>query len=50
MQVMRDLSVVAQAEGEITDNELLVLYAIADGLAIPRSLVRHILDGDRELD
>ena len=50
MQVMRDLSVVAQAEGEVTDNELLVLYAIADGLAIPRSLVRHILDGDRELD
>ncbi len=50
MQVVRDLSVVARAEGEITDNELLVLYAIADGLEIPRSLVMHILDGDAGLD
>ena len=50
MQVMRDLSVVARAEGGITDNELLVLYAIADGLEIPRSLVTHILDGDAGLD
>ena len=50
MQVVRDLSVVARAEGGITDNELLVLYAIADGLEIPRSLVLHILDGDAGLD
>ena len=50
MQVVRDLSVVARAEGKITDNELLVLYAIADGLEIPRSLVTHILDGDAGLD
>ena len=50
MQVVRDLSVVARAEGGITDNELLVLYAIADGLDIPRSLVTHILDGDAGLD
>ena len=50
MQVVRDLSVVARAEGGITDNELLVLYAIADGLEIPRSLVTHILDGDAGLD
>ena len=50
MQVVRDLSVVAHAEGKITDNELLVLYAIADGLAIPRSLVRHIVHADRDLD
>jgi len=50
MQVVRDLSVVARAEGRITDNELLVLYAIADGLNIRRSLVMHILDGDSELD
>ena len=50
MQVVRDLSVVARAEGGITDNELLVLYAIADGLEIPRSLVIHILDGDAGLD
>jgi Zn-dependent protease with chaperone function/uncharacterized tellurite resistance protein B-like protein len=50
MQVVRDLSVVARAEGGITDNELLVLYGVADGLEIPRSLVTHILDGDSELD
>lgn len=50
MQVVRDLSVIARAEGGITDNELLVLYAIADGLDIPRSLVTHILDGDAGLD
>jgi len=50
MQVVRDLTVVARAEGEITDNELLVLFGVADGLSIPRSLVMHILDGDAELD
>jgi len=50
MQVVRDLSVVARAEGEITDNELLVLFGVADGLSISRSLVLHILDGDAELD
>jgi Zn-dependent protease with chaperone function/uncharacterized tellurite resistance protein B-like protein len=50
MQVVRDLSVVARAEGKITDNELLVLYGIADGLEIPRSLIMHVLDGVAELD
>lgn len=50
MQVVRDLTVVARAEGEITDNELLVLFGVADGLSIPRSLVLHILDGEAELD
>jgi uncharacterized tellurite resistance protein B-like protein len=50
MQVVRDLSVVARAEGQITDNELMVLYGIADGLAIRRSMVGHILDGGTELD
>ena len=50
MQVVRDLTVVARAEGEITDNELLVLFGVADGLGIPRSLVLRILDGDTELD
>ncbi len=50
MQVVRDLAVVARAEGEITDSELLVLLSVADGLGIPRSLVLHILDRDAELD
>jgi len=50
MQVIRDLSIVARAEGEVTDNELLVLYGIADGLEISRSLITNILDADAELD
>jgi uncharacterized tellurite resistance protein B-like protein len=50
MQVVRDLSVVARAEGESTDNELLVLYQIADGLEIPRSLITQVLAGSVELD
>ena len=50
MQVIRDLSIVARAEGGVTDNELLVLYGIADGLEVPRSLVTNILDADAELD
>jgi len=50
MQVVRDLSVVARAEGKITDNELLVLYGIADGLNIPRSLVSNLLDQNADLD
>ncbi len=50
MQVVRDLTVVARAEGKITDNELSVLFGVADGPSIPRSLVMNILDGDAELD
>ena len=50
MQVVRDLCVVARAEGQITDNELLVIYGIADGLGLPRSLVSHVLEHDTELD
>lgn len=50
MQVVRDLCVVARAEGKITDNELMVLYGIADGLEIPRSLIMQVLDEDAELD
>ena len=50
MQVVRDLSVVARVEGGITDDELSVLYHIADGLGIPRSLITNILDADAELD
>jgi uncharacterized tellurite resistance protein B-like protein len=50
MQVVRDLSLVARAEGEITDKELLVLCQIADGLEIPRTLITNILERDVELD
>jgi uncharacterized tellurite resistance protein B-like protein len=50
MQVVRDLCVVARTEGQITDNELLVIYGIADGLGIPRSLVSHVQEHDTELD
>lgn len=50
MQVVRDLCVIARAEGQVTDNELLVIYGIADGLDIPRSLVSHVMEHDSELD
>ena len=50
MQVVRDLCVIARTEGGITDNELMVIYSIADGLGIPRSLVSHVLEHDTELD
>jgi tellurite resistance protein len=50
MQVVRDLCVVARTEGQVTDNELLVIYGIADGLGLPRSLVSHVLEHETELD
>jgi hypothetical protein len=50
MQVVRDLSVVARADGEVTDNELIVLYSIADGLDVPRSFLSQSLEGDTGLD
>ena len=50
MQLVRDLCVVARAEGRITDNELMVIYAIADGLGLSRSMVNHVQDHDTELD
>lgn len=50
MQVLRDLAVVARAEGEMTDNELMVLYSIADGMGISRSLVMQSIESDVELD
>ena len=50
MQVVHDLAVVARAEGKITDNELVVLYAVADGLGIPRSLISQLLHREHSLD
>lgn len=50
MQVVHDLAVVARAEGKITDNELVVLYAITDGLDIPRSLISQLLHREHSLD
>ena len=50
MQVVHDLAVVARAEGKITDNELVVLYQVADGLEIPRSLISQLLHREAGLD
>ena len=50
MQLIRDLSVVARAEGAISDSELIVLYAIADGLDVPKTMVLHLQDGNADLD
>lgn len=38
-QILRDLCVVASADGEVTDAEVKVLFEIADGIAVDRSLV-----------
>ena len=39
MQVLRDLCIVAQASGRITDEERDILERIADGLTISRGFI-----------
>ena len=43
MQVLRDLCIVAQASGRITDEEQAVLEHIADGLAISRGFISRTI-------
>jgi tellurite resistance protein len=50
MQVLRDLCVVAKAEGHTTDGERQVLCEIAHALAIPSLFIERSLDADCELD
>jgi hypothetical protein len=38
-QVVRDLCVIARADGKVTDGEVQVLYAIADAVEVDRDLV-----------
>jgi len=50
MQVMRDLCIIAMAEGSVDNDELEVLNNIADGLAISRTFVCQTIEQDCEPD
>ncbi len=50
LQVMRDLCLVARAEGHSADAQRAVLDRIADGLAVSRGFICHNMDTTMELD
>lgn len=50
MQVMRDLVVVARVEGNLSDNERIVLLDIAGRLQVPHNLVAQFLSESADLD
>lgn len=50
MQLLRDLCLVARAEGEAGDEEIAVLNEVAAGLALPASFVFQCLEDSVELD
>jgi uncharacterized tellurite resistance protein B-like protein len=50
MQVIRDLCVIAMAEGDVDDSERDVLNSIADGLQVSRTFVSQTIEQDIEPD
>ncbi len=50
MQVMRDICVIAMAEGDVTVEERNVLNSIADGLGISRTFICQTIEQDCEPD
>jgi len=50
LQVMRDLCLIARAEGHTSAAERAVLDRIADGLQVTRGFICHTMDADPELD
>jgi tellurite resistance protein len=50
MQVVRDLCLVARAEGHISASEEAVLDRIADGLGVPREFVCQTMESELEPD
>jgi tellurite resistance protein len=50
MQVVRDLCLIARAEGHIHEAETEVLNQVADGLQVPREFVCQSMEGDLEPD
>jgi uncharacterized tellurite resistance protein B-like protein len=50
MQVIRDLCVIAMADGNVVDAELDVLNSIADGLGVSRTFVCQTIEQDLEPD
>ncbi|MBX2886914.1 MAG: M48 family metalloprotease [Granulosicoccus sp.] len=50
MQVLRDLCLIAKAEGQVTAKERAVLDEIADGLEVSRNFICQTMDSDYEPD
>jgi len=50
MQVMRDLCIIAMAEGSVDNDELEVLNNIADALEVSRTFVCQTIEQDCEPD
>ena len=50
MQVLRDLCLVAKAEGHTTDEERAILDQVADGLGVPKVFVTQVINSDLEPD
>ena len=49
-QVMRDLTLVARADGVVDADELAVLYELADAVGVPRSLIAATASAPAQLD
>jgi len=50
MQVMRDICVIAMADGGVTSDQLNVLNSVADGLRISRTFICQTIEQDCEPD
>ncbi len=50
MQIIRDLCLIARADGNIVEPELVVLKEIANGLSVPYSFVEQCVESSVELD
>ncbi len=50
MQVLRDICIVAKAEGDLHEQELEMLYTLARGLKIPTAFIDQTLNSDTDLD
>lgn len=50
LQVVRDLCIIAQANGRVSENERSVVNSIATGLGVSESFVTRTLEGATELD
>ena len=50
LQILRDLCLIARADGSVSPPERAVMREVADGLEVPATLVEQILDCGFELD
>ncbi len=50
MQLLRDLCVIAKAEGMVSEGERAVLDRVADGLGVSRRFICQTVDADLDLD